>query len=146
MSRVALIAGILLLLSSCAGGADVSGDRRVVGDAQIAFSIKPSRVQVGKTVRFTLRVTNNGGRAEVLRFDSGKLYDFWVTDGDREVWRWSDDQVFSQALEERSVPTQDSLTFAENWTATGSGELIAHGLLTSEGFDRELTGKVTVGG
>ena len=145
--RGALIAVALLVAgTACAGGADVSGDRRVVGDVTMAFTITPARVEVGKSVRFALRLTNAGGRTEDLRFSSGQLYDFWVTDGDREIWRWSEDRAFSQALETRKIPTQDSLVFEESWTSEGRGTYVAHGLLKAEGFERGLSGELVVSG
>ena len=142
----AVLACTLFASVSCAGGAEISGDRRVVGDATLAFTIAPSRVEVGKSVRFALRVTNTGGPPEELRFASGQLYDFWVTDGSKEIWRWSDDRRFAQGTQERSIPSQDSLTLEESWTSQGTGSLIAHGLLKAEGYDRELTGRLTVDG
>jgi hypothetical protein len=143
---IAVLACTFFACVSCAGGAEVSGDRRIVGDATMSFLITPSRVEVGKAVRFALRVTNTGGRPEELRFASGQLYDFWVTDGAKEVWRWSDDRRFTQATQERSIPSQDSLTLEESWRSEGTGTLIAHGLLKAEGYDRELTGKLRVDG
>lgn len=139
-------AAVLAILTSCAGGADVSGDRRVVGGVNVSFTVTPARVEVGNPVRFTMRLTNNGGRTESLEFASGQLYDFWVTDGDDEVWRWSEDRLFSQALEKRQIPTQDSLTFTETWRSEGTGTYIAHGALKAKGYERELTGEVVVGG
>jgi hypothetical protein len=138
---------MLLLLGACAGSSEVAGDRRVVGDVTMAFTVTPARVEVGRSVRFALRLTNNGGRSRDLDFASGQLYDFWVTDGDREVWRWSDEMTFTQALEKRTIPTQDSVVFEESWTSEGRpGTYVAHGLLKAEGYERELTGEVIVRG
>jgi hypothetical protein len=136
-----------LVLASCAGGADVTGDRRTVGDVTMAFTVTPARTEVGKAVRLTIRLTNHGGRVKQLPFTSGQMYDFWVTRGetDDEVWRWSDDMSFTQATSERTIASQDSISFAENWTASTNGDFIAHAVVRSEGFDRELTGRVSVG-
>ena len=124
----------------------MSGDRRTVGDVTIAFTITPARVEVGKAVRLAIRLTNHGGRPEELAFASGQLYDFWVTQADDEVWRWSDDMTFTQATQEKTIASQDTLTLSESWTAAGTGESIVHALLKADGFDRELTGTVQVGG
>jgi hypothetical protein len=95
--RILAVLLAVLAMTACAGNPDVSGDRRTVGDATLAFSASPSRVEVGKAVRLTIRLTNHGGRVKRLPFASGQLYDFWVTRGDDEVWRWSDDMSFTQA-------------------------------------------------
>jgi hypothetical protein len=141
-----LAISVLLLATACAGGGEVSGDRRVIGDVTMAFTVTPARVEVGKAVRLSLRLTNHGGRIKQLDFASGQLYDFWVTKSGDEVWRWSDDRTFTQATERREIASQDTLTLAESWTTEGVGTYVAHALLRSEGFDRELTGKVDVGG
>ena len=146
MRLPALAIVFALAAASCAGGAEIAGDRRIVGDATLSFTVNPSRIEVGKPVRLQLRVTNNGGRPEVLNFSSGQLYDFWVTRGDRELWRWSDDRSFTQALERRTVASQDSITFGENWTTESTGTLTIHGRLLAEGFDRALTGELRVDG
>lgn len=147
-----LSAGLALLVlfiascASCASNAEVAGDRRTVGDVTMSFTISPARTDVGRSVRFAIRLTNSGGRPEVLDFASGKLYDFWVTSGDDEVWRWSDDRSFTQALQKETIASQDSRTFAESWTTEETGSLVGHGTLFADGFDRELTGRFEVVG
>lgn len=144
--RAALIACLLVVVCSACAGSDVSGNRRIVGDASLAFTVTPSRIELGKAVRLQLRVTNSGGRPEVLNFSSGQMYDFWVTDSGREVWRWSDDRAFTQALQKQTVASQDSVTFDESWTTSLTGTLTVHGRLLAQGFDRELTGRLQVDG
>ena len=143
--RLALVvAGIAVVCAACGADSTVSGDRRVVGGVTYAFTVTPASVEPGRAVRFTLRLTNNTGRAEELTFASGQEYDFWVTKGGNEVWRWSDDRSFTQAVTTRTIGPQDSLTLTETWTSEGSGQHVAHGLLRAEGYDRELNGKLTV--
>ena len=142
--RLVVVVGAALVLAAC-GSADVSGDRRVVGGVIVTFTVTPGRAEVGGAVRLALRLTNNSGRAEKLTFASGQQYDFWVTDGDKEIWRWSEDRVFTQAIEERTLGPQESLTLAESWTTTTAGELVAHGQLKANGYGRALTGDLIVG-
>lgn len=146
VTRSAFAVALVLLAASCAGGSEIAGDRRVVGDVNVAFSITPARVEAGRSVRFVLRLTNNGGTPERLDFASGQLYDFWVTEGAEEIWRWSDDRSFTQSLEQRTIATQDSLTLEETWESGGTGTYVAHGLLKARGYDRPLTGELIVGG
>lgn len=146
MKRLAGALAVLALAGACAGGTEVSGDRRVVGDVTVVFTVTPSRVEVGRPVRFALRLTNHAGRDRVLPFSTGQIYDFWVTAEGREVWRWSDDRSFTQALTERSIPPQDTITFSEAWTASPAGDYIAHGIVRSGDFERELTGRFSAGG
>ena len=120
------IAAVLAVSASCAGSSEVSGDRRVVGDVTVTFTVRPARVEVGKTVLLTLRVTNVAGRPAELTFPSAKLYDFWVTRGSDEVWRWSDGRFFTQAIEKRTIGPQDTLTLSEPWVARDDGRFVVH--------------------
>lgn len=155
MRRAPFFVLAIALFASCAGGEKVAGDRRVVDNVVVTFTVTPSEVEVGRTVRFVLRLTNNGGRAETLTFSSGQQYDFWVTaadadaadvdDGAREVWRWSTDRVFTQAIVEKTIDPQGSLTLTESWTPEEGGSFIAHGALRAERYERDLTGRLSVG-
>jgi hypothetical protein len=136
---------VVATLAACAGTDEVSGDRRVVGGVSLTFSIRPARVEVGRTVRFALRVTNIQGRKTELRFPTSKQYDFWVTRGRDEIWRWSDGKLFTPAIEKRTVDPQGAITLSEPWTATPAGRYIVHGELQAEGFRRALTGTLRVG-
>ena len=145
MRRLAALVCVLTALASCAGSDEVSGDRRVVGNVSVTFSVRPARVDVGRTVNFTLRVVNVAGREEHLTFPTSKQYDFWVTRGDDEIWRWSDERLFTQAVETRTIGPQSSITLAEPWAAGPAGEYRVHGELQADGYRRALTGELHVG-
>lgn len=142
---LAAVAAVLALATSCAGSDEVSGDRRVVGGVTLTFTVRPARIEVGKTVRFALRVTNIAGREAELSFPTSKEYDFWVTRGRDEIWRWSDDRLFTQAIEHTKIDPQGSLTLSEPWVASPAGTYTVHGELQADGFRRELTGELRVG-
>ena len=146
MRRLFALACALTALASCAGSDEVSGDRRVVGNVSVTFSVRPARVDVGRTVTFTLRVVNVAGREEQLTFPTSKQYDFWVTRDDDEIWRWSDEQLFTQAVETRTIDPQGSITLTEPWAAGPAGEYTVHGELQADGYRRELRGELRVGG
>lgn len=147
MRRVGrVIAGVLLLLTlSCAGANDVAGDRRVVGGVAVAFTARPARVAVGRPVRLVLRLTNLSGTRTELTFPTSQQYDFWVMQGTDEVWRWSDDQAFTQALEKRTIDPQQAITLSEVWVPERSGGYVVHGEVKAQGYGRDLTGRVRVG-
>jgi hypothetical protein len=75
---------------------------------------------------------------------SGKLYDFWVKKGSREVWRWSSDRAFVQTVTTTDVVTQSTKTFTESWIPKETGTFTAYGELTAEGFAGPMKGKVIV--
>ena len=145
MRRTAALALLVVLVTSCAGGSDVSGDRRVVGGVSVAFIVRPARAQPGKSVRLTLRLTNVSGNATELTFPTSQQYDFWVMRGSREVWRWSDERVFTQAVEHRMIGAQETITLAEPWVAGEPGDYVVHGEVKAEGYGEDLTGELAVG-
>ena len=136
---------VLLVIAGACSGSEVSGDRRTVGGVGVSFSVAPARAEVGRPVRFTLRLTNVTGKTEQLTFPTGQRYDFWVMDGDEEVWRWSDDRVFIQAITNASIDTQGTLVLTENWTPDRSGAFEVFGELAAEGYKRPLAGELRVG-
>jgi hypothetical protein len=141
---IAILAATIMLVSCVGEGPGISGDLRNVGGVTVTFKVAPARVKVGQAVRFTFRLVNNVGREELLTFPNGQRYDFWVTSGTREAWRWSEGRVFVQAIMHETIASQSGLTFAESWTPESAGSYIAHGRLTASGYERPLTGRVVV--
>lgn len=113
-------------VSSAADSAGVSAPDGTV----IASSLD---VAVGSDVRLTLHITNTSDQPLELRFSSGQTHDFAVTDSTgRELWRWSADRLFTQALQTRVVGAGQSVNYEERWNPGGAtGELTAIGELTS---------------
>lgn len=142
---VAAALSATLLFGACAAGEDISGERRNIGGVTVTFRVEPSKARTGQTVRLTLRLVNNTGNAEELTFPSGKRYDFWVTRGDDELWRWSHDQVFTQQITNQTIEGQSGVAFDETWTVDGQGTLVAHGELEADGYEGDLTGELVVG-
>jgi hypothetical protein len=144
--RLIAAAAALSALLACAGEADVTGDRRVNGPMTVVFTVRPARVDVGKSVRLTLRMQNNSGRNVDLTFNSGQSYDFAITKGSKELWRWSDERSFTQEITTRSVEPFGTVTFAESWTTEGAGDFVAHGEIKAQGYEHVMNGKLKVGG
>ena len=141
----ASVALVAILCASCAGSGEVSGDRRTVGNVAVTFTVRPARVEVGRSVRLTLRMANVAGLPAELTFPTSQLYDFWVTRGKTEVWRWSKERVFTPAVEKRTIEPLATLTLAEPWVARSSGSYVVHGELYANGFRDGLTGELKVG-
>lgn len=94
-----------------------------------------------EAVAFTLQVTNTSSAPVTLTFPSGQSYDFQVMRGDEEVWQWSTDQVFTQAVREMVVPPGQTLRYEAVWTppAGASGEYVVIGRLTADRAVRQAT-------
>ncbi|MBW3589405.1 MAG: hypothetical protein KY429_08290 [Actinobacteria bacterium] len=66
-----------------------------------------------------------------LQFSSGQRFDFVVSKDGEEVWRWSGDQFFTQALGEESLSAGDELRYQAQWTPTEEGTYEVLGLVTA---------------
>ena len=87
------------------------------------------------SVSFALRVTNAGSAPVELEFPSGQTHDFVVSRGGAELWRWSADRAFTQALVSETLAPGETRAFEGSWRvpAGTSGELVARGFLTAGG-------------
>ncbi len=90
-------------------------------------------VTVDSRVTFALHVTNNTDKRIELNFPSGQTHDFVVTnENGREVWRWSAEQMFTQALQNRMLGARETMSYSERWDPAGQrGTFTAVATLTS---------------
>ena len=99
------------------------------------------------SVRFSLAVTNAAAAPVELRFNTAQRYDFAVLDGTREVWRWSADRGFGQALGTEVLAPGETRTWSEAWrpaAALRGRELTAVGTLASSSHPVERRSPVRV--
>ena len=142
MRRLLVLA---LVLTACAqSGPQASGESRNEGNVTVTLTIEPSRVRTGQSARFTLSLQNNSGRPADLHFSSGQRYDFWVMRGGREVWRWSTDHSFTQALIDEQLEGQSGKQYAESWTPDDPGRYEVRGEVRAKGFGPSLRGSLVV--
>lgn len=87
------------------------------------------------SVRFALQVTNAGSAPVELEFASGQTHDFVVSRAGAELWRWSADRAFTQALRGETLAPGETLAFEGTWRVPAGtrGELVARGFLTARG-------------
>lgn len=100
-------------------------------DGPLASSM---RVTVGDEIELSMHVTNSSGKALELRFPSGQTHDFVVLDSvGREVWRWSEGRLFTQALQTKMVDRDETISYSDRWEASAppSGTFTAVGVLHS---------------
>jgi hypothetical protein len=77
-------------------------------------------VAVGSTVNLALQVTNLANHTVEVNFPSGQTHEFVIVDAlGAEVWRWSTGRMFTQALQNREVDANETLSFREQWDARG---------------------------
>ena len=90
-------------------------------------------VKVGRSVDFAFNVTNDSDKKVEIAFPSGQTHDIVVVDPTgREVWRWSSDRMFTQAMQNKLVAGFDTVSFTERWNPEDQhGRFTAIARLTS---------------
>jgi hypothetical protein len=106
-------------------------DAAPVNDGPLASSLQVATFP--DSVRLVLQVTNAGTAPVPLTFNSGQSADFTVSDGGRELWRWSGDMMFTQAIRNVSLAPGETRSFDATWTppAGTHGQLTARAWLTA---------------
>lgn len=145
-----LVSRISLALAVAAAAA-CTFTRNSVETSTTAGSTGPlvSSLQVetaADSVRFVLQVTNASEAPVRLEFPSGQSFDFVVTRGGAELWRWSADYVFTQALRSETLGPGETRTYEASWRppAGTRGELVARGFLTAGGTQAEQQARFRV--
>ncbi len=89
-------------------------------------------VQLRDGVEFDLSLLNDSGKRVELDFTSGKTHDFVVLDArGREVWRWSEGRMFTQAMRNRLLDVRDTAHWSERWDAAAPGAYTVVAMLTA---------------
>jgi len=95
-------------------------------------------VRIDDGVQFALRVVNQGDKKVELNFPSGMTHDIAVLDEHgKQVWRWSDGRLFTEAFQNKVLRTDDTLSFSEAWRSPAPGRYIAVARLVSQNYPME---------
>lgn len=89
---------------------------------------------VDDDVEFAVTVANGGSDPIELTFQSGLDVDVAVfpRGDDEPVWRWSDDRMFTQAVQTRTLEPDDRLERTYTWEDPPAGEYEAVATLANE--------------
>jgi hypothetical protein len=132
--------GALILLCATLGctSSQTSGEADVTetptGNQMPSKLASSVQVEVGgNTVRLVLHVTNPTNQPVALEFSSGQRYDFAIrTAAGQDVWTWSADKSFIQALGTETVASGGTLNYSEVWEpGNRRGSFVAIARLTS---------------
>jgi hypothetical protein len=108
--------------------AEPSGNARNSGPP-VASSLN---VRVNSEVSFAFHITNNAAKRLELTFPSGQTHDIAVLDSvGREVWRWSEGRLFTQALQNRVLEASETVTYEASWRPPRAGHFTAVASLRS---------------
>lgn len=90
------------------------------GNIMLTLEADKETYQKGQPVTLTFTITNVGTAPVTYNFSSSQMYDFVITQGGREVWRWSKGKAFTQAFVSLTLQAGESKSFRETWRQTGS--------------------------
>ncbi len=97
-------------------------------------------VRTGDEIEFALRVTNATDKRFELTFPSGQTHDVVVLDAaGREVWRWSEGRMFTQAVQTKLLGAEETTSYVEKWKPVGrAGSFTVIATLNSSNHPVEL--------
>ena len=102
-------------------------------------------VDVSNDVRFAFHVRNNTKKKIELLFPNGQTHDIAVLDSTgREVWRWSNGRMFTQALQTKLLANGETLSYEERWENPVAGKYTVVSRLNSESHPVEQRAEFTV--
>lgn len=80
-------------------------------EGSVEVTVDPDPPVAGADARWMFVVANLSDAPLTLTFSSGRRADVALARDGEEVYRWSDGQVFTQAIEEVTVEPAESVTF-----------------------------------
>lgn len=146
LRALSLLLPTLVLAAACgprARSSDAAARKRLTDGPPVVSSLD---VQTDGEVRFALLVTNNAEKRMELTFPSGQTHDIVVLDdAGREVWRWSEGRMFTQALQNRILDANETVAYAGAWDpAEQQGAFVAVASLISENHPVEQRVRFTL--
>jgi len=128
----------LLLLSGCNNDVDnglITSVNMRDKFNQTADTFTPGE---DETINMTLSIKNDSTSEKTLNFSSGYQYDFVIKDEKQtEIWRWSTDRSFTQALTSILIGPSDIQTVTYTWN-----QVIGTRIVSTETVD-DVTTNVT---
>lgn len=98
--------------NGCPSGRD--NDLRLISD--LTFGDARAEFAVGEPVSMTLTLTNCADTPVRLFYRDDQRYEFIAEDEQgQEVWRWSYDKAFAQAIGEETIGPGETVAYTEVW-------------------------------
>lgn len=95
--------------------------------------------QTDGELSITLTATNSGEEPVDLTFPSGQTIEAVVEHGGQEIWRYSDGQMFTQALRTETLAPGEQLAESITWSQPPAGGYDVRAWLCANDIDCEAT-------
>ena len=99
-----------------AGRVSVVKSAKMFDRLRVELEVPQSQYGLGLQVPMTLSITNTSRQPVTLRFSSGRRYDFVVSQGGAEIWRWSHGMAFTQALTSMEIAPGRTVSYTGYWS------------------------------
>jgi hypothetical protein len=134
-----LVAGCATLWSACAPIVQE-------GDSDDALLASLQVYTSGERIGLVLQLTNTDDAPLEVTFPSGQSFDFLVQAGPEELWRWSGDQLFTQAVRRETWGAGESRRFEAEWEppASARGMVTVTGMLVSSDHPVRQSTRITL--
>ena len=130
--RLRLIWIVIYLLTGI--GAGPSWGQDFEKTLSVLITTSKSAYSREEPIKLSLKVTNISNHPVNIPFASAKQYDFVVTLGGKEVWRWSEDQLFAMVLTHIIMGPNETRRFETTWFQTDrNGQKVQPGLYEASG-------------
>jgi hypothetical protein len=115
-------------------------------DSAPALSPSLQAYTAGDEVAFVLLVLNTTDEPIDITFPSGQSFDFVVTGAGDEIWRWSAERLFTQAVRTERVEPGEALSYQASWQPEEGhrGEFTVVGRLTSSDHPVEQSTRISL--
>jgi uncharacterized GH25 family protein len=137
---------------SVGGSAAVDFKLRAKSRLTLQATTEKRQYALGEAVKMKLSLTNAGRRPVTLHFRNGQTFDFIVKRGRQEVWRWSHDKLFTQALQDIAIAADATKSFEATWdqkdtkgAAVSAGRYSVIGVVTATPLLQVAPTVVTIG-
>jgi len=100
--------------------------------------------QVGDGIEFALTVRNTGEEAVELTFSDGQTIEVVAEQGNKQDWRYSDGQMFTQALRMETLAPGEQLIETVTWEEPPAGEFEIRAWLCANDANCVATRSITI--
>lgn len=103
-------------------------------DISVKTQTSKSKYSLYEEVEISVTAMNEGLSPLELVFTSAQRYDFIISKGEKEIWRWSNGKMFAMALEQLILQPSETLTYTEKWKPIDAtpGEYKVTGVIMSQ--------------
>jgi hypothetical protein len=111
----------------------------LVSDSTSGLALTVSEGTDSHAMSFAIELTNNKDKLTEVRFANGRTHEFVVLDEqNREVWRWSEGRLFTQALQTAQLQKGEAVRYTAKWDTAAPGRYRVVASLNSNNHNQPI--------